>query len=292
MKRIIPLVAGCTFFTTLSLITVAAADPLESWTWRNPLPQGNPLTDVAFGNGTYVAVGPPSMVVTSTDGFHWLSQGLPTPVDDILDAVTYADVLFVGVGRTGSILTSADGKSWTNRSLNPFHHFSAVAYGNHRFVAVGQKTLESTQNFVTSEDGVAWSAGTIDVTAPLTGVTFGDGLFVAVGSDPFGLGAFATSPDGLTWTARDTPALTSVAYGNGRFVGVGGTDQGGPTVMVSTNGLDWVPQTVSGTRKAIAFGNGVFVATDGSFDTRAHVSPDGVTWQTHPFPNVEFAQGI
>jgi hypothetical protein len=168
-----------------------------------------------------------------------------------------------------------------------------VTYGSHRFVALGQTSLESDENIVTSEDGVTWVAGTIPVTTALTGVTFADGLFVAVGCDVSGNGSIATSPDGTNWTTREARGLNSVAYGNGRFVAVGGDAyNGGPNVLVSTNGLDWSTQNVSGTRKAITFGNGLFVATDGLFEAKVHVSSDGVTWETHAFPTVEFAQAI
>jgi hypothetical protein len=33
------------------------ADGLDTWTWRNPLPTGNGLSAIAYGNGQFVAVG-------------------------------------------------------------------------------------------------------------------------------------------------------------------------------------------------------------------------------------------
>jgi hypothetical protein len=42
----------------LTLAHVAlAGDPLDTWTWRNPLPAGSDLLHVACGNGKYVAFG-------------------------------------------------------------------------------------------------------------------------------------------------------------------------------------------------------------------------------------------
>jgi len=35
----------------------SSADPLDHWHWRNPLPQGNNLLGMAYGNCTFIAVG-------------------------------------------------------------------------------------------------------------------------------------------------------------------------------------------------------------------------------------------
>src|SRR5512136_2088465 len=44
------------------------SDPLDNWHWRNPLPQGNTLQGVTYGNGTFVAVGENGTILTSPDG--------------------------------------------------------------------------------------------------------------------------------------------------------------------------------------------------------------------------------
>ena len=40
------------------------------WEWRNPLPQGQSLDDVTYGNSMYVAVGG-GTILTSPDGLAW-----------------------------------------------------------------------------------------------------------------------------------------------------------------------------------------------------------------------------
>jgi hypothetical protein len=45
------------FFAFIGLSLTARSDALEKWQWRNPLPQGNPLYGVEYGNGKFVAVG-------------------------------------------------------------------------------------------------------------------------------------------------------------------------------------------------------------------------------------------
>lgn len=41
---------------------------LDNWHWRNPLPQGNTLFGVTYGNGTFVAVADYGTIITSPDG--------------------------------------------------------------------------------------------------------------------------------------------------------------------------------------------------------------------------------
>ena len=62
-------------FASLALATASGADSgAPWWTWRNPLPQGNQFTDVAFADGTYVAVGRGGTIFTSTDAVTWVSR--------------------------------------------------------------------------------------------------------------------------------------------------------------------------------------------------------------------------
>ena len=42
-----------------------------TWEWRNPLPQGNDLNSITFGNGRFVAVGTEGTVISSSNGRLW-----------------------------------------------------------------------------------------------------------------------------------------------------------------------------------------------------------------------------
>src|SRR5438094_693224 len=99
---------------------------------------------------------------------------------------------------------------------------NGVAYGNGRFVAVGNAGI-----ILASADGITWT----NVNSPFTntilyGAAYGGGSFVAVGywSIESGFSTILTSPDGFTWTER-TPGsvqtLWGAAYGDGQFVVVG-----------------------------------------------------------------------
>ncbi len=114
------------------------------------------------------------------------------------------------------------------------------------------------------------------------GLAYGNGVFVAT----FGWGAPGTlrrSVDGVTWDVveSDTPTYADVAFGNGKFVtnnsptkisadGITWTDGGSLDLDINTRAIQFVPH-----------GDGVFIVTGESGDTRDIVtSPDGVTW-TH-----------
>ena len=50
---------------TVCTVTHAAGDPLETWEWRNPLPQGDRLASVVYGNGRFVAASVVANVIRS-----------------------------------------------------------------------------------------------------------------------------------------------------------------------------------------------------------------------------------
>ena len=96
-------------FSTLIFLLICAqigraTDPLDTWTWRNPLPTGNTLNGIAYGNGQFVAVGVAGTIVTSADGVNWLLRQSGTQI--VLNAIAYGNGHFVAVGDHGTILQS------------------------------------------------------------------------------------------------------------------------------------------------------------------------------------------
>src|SRR5437867_8381045 len=79
------------------------ADPLDTWTWRNPLPTGNNLSAVTYGNGRFVAVGN-GTTLTSADGIEWV-QHRPG-IKDWGSGIVYGNGKFVVAGSY-AISTSA-----------------------------------------------------------------------------------------------------------------------------------------------------------------------------------------
>ncbi|MBX6351037.1 MAG: S-layer homology domain-containing protein [Clostridia bacterium] len=121
---------------------------------------------MAYGNGTYVAVGALETILTSTDdGDTWTlrheAQGTPANTG-YLQSVAFGNGKFVAVGYNNTILVSADdGLTWTTVSSysNPVYsgHFESVIFVDGRFVMAG-----TSGQVLTSEDGETWSpvAGT------------------------------------------------------------------------------------------------------------------------------------
>jgi subtilisin family serine protease len=257
---------GTTYGSDKTFTTSACPPPLENWHWRNPLPQGNTLNGVTYGNSTFMAVGYSGTILTSTDGASWTPRTSGTI--DRLYGVTYGGGTFMAVGEAGTIVTSPDGISWTLRTSGTLNNLWGVTYGGSTFVAVGDYGT-----ILTSPDGISWTLRTSGTLNNLWGVTYGGSTFVAVGWD----GTILTSPDGASWTPRTSGTidrLYGVTYGGGTFMAVGEAG----TILTSPDGASWTPQT-SGTIdwfRGVTYGGGTFVAvgSGGAILT----SPDGVSW--------------
>ena len=281
LSSVVLVLLACALCAICWDIRPASAAQLDNWVWRNPLPQGNSLNSIAYGNGIYVAVGSGGTILTSADGVTWTSRTSGTIED--LYGVTYGNGLFVAVGYYSSglpesnieppsaILSSSDGVTWTTNSFTSTTLYSSVTYGNGKFVAVGQHMGDSTAGYMTSSDGITWSEYDMGPSLPLTSVTYGNGVFVAVGYE----GYMYTSSDGVTWSRSYATNidLHGVTYGNGVFVAVG---RGG-TVLTSTDGVTFRTLGAgSNDLAAVTYGNGTFVAL--AYTGQTLTSPDGVTW--------------
>lgn len=124
--------------------------------------------------------------------------------------------------------------------------------------------------------GVTWTPVISNTTQYLHDVVFGNGLFVAMGA---GSTNYVTSPDGVTWTARNTGishgAIRNMIFANGRFVAVAGG-----AVITSTDGIIWSGVGVnpsSGDLWGIAYGNGLYVVSSVT-NGKIFTSPDLTTW--------------
>lgn len=87
-----------------------------AWT-RQSVPFSNYLENVTFGNGLYVAVGSPAIILISSNGVNWTNTS-PRGIESVaaeLDWVTVGNGTFIVVGYDGVVLTSRDGFNWTRR---------------------------------------------------------------------------------------------------------------------------------------------------------------------------------
>ena len=136
-----------------ALVCLAMALPASGqcgdWQFQNPTPQGNRLGGVAFGHGTFVAVGSAGTVLTSPDGVSWTPRLSNTSAD--LESVAWTGALFAAVGSGGASLTSPDGISWTGHGVGVSSPLHRISWAGAQFTAVGDGGA-----IVTSSDGAIW----------------------------------------------------------------------------------------------------------------------------------------
>lgn len=198
----------------------------SSWTRRHFL--GEELRDVAYGGGTFVAVGDAGTVWSSADGLSWSPESSGTAID--LEGVSYGAGGFVAVGSDSGggpvvVLSSADGENWTDRSTGAgtasWQGFYDVEFCNDRFLASGwfSKLRHSTDggtSFSTSQSG----------TQQVAAFAYGSGIYLAAGIDKDSSDADINliSTDGETWSVLSTPNQANrqaAVFFNGTFISVG-----------------------------------------------------------------------
>jgi hypothetical protein len=246
------------------------------------------LNGVTFGNGSFVAVGDGSagQIRSSVNGNDWVERVNGVQTTQPLRAVTFGKVTiggnladaFVAVGDGGAVYYSADAQTWNFTPSGTTAALNGVASGDGILVAAG---YEGTAKIIRSTTGLNWTTQT-GITAPnrLRGVTFGNHTFVAVGDG----NEIQSSPDGITWTHRNTPDeafqdlfFTSVAHGNNTFVAVALRG----AIFTSTDGQVWTARSFSPPPLLMAAGYGeLFVAVgwDHRGNSAIQTSTDGVLW--------------
>lgn len=253
-------------------------DPSYNWIARNKNNTGISFTSTTFVNGKFFAFHSTGFL-TSSDGITWTSNAISNT--NIL-RVAYGNSTYVAVGSGNTndrILTSPDGITWTPRTPSESGNLFSVAYGAGIFVAVN---FNGTNKVMTSPDGITWTSRTTPSAVGVQDVIFANGLFVTAALGGTG-GSVMTSPDGINWTLRSgANNITKLAYGNGLFVGTKFDTVGSEVtyVVTSPDGITWTQRTTpSGNWRAIAYGNGMFVANGAvSSAQRIMTSPDGITW--------------
>jgi hypothetical protein len=259
------------------------AGALDDWLWRNPLPQGNPVGAVWYGNGIFLTAGARGTLLISTNGTDWTLHRTPGTCGGIVEII-YAQGKYVAVGD--NIMTSTNAIDWVCRApANPEKYH--LAYGNGTFVATGPY-----DDIATSPDGITWTPRTLGICCNellnITDIAFGSGRFVIIGYPS----ATAVSTDGLTWPTN--AEIEAVTFGAGQFVAVGAQyheysypqfGQYELLMMRSTNGSSWDATLpwIRGRLYAATYGNGTFVAIGES--SSLLTSSDGfMTWTTQRFP--------
>jgi hypothetical protein len=260
---------------------ILSSSDLTNWTTAVDDPRSYGLSAIAYGNGTFVAAGMHGLIRTSTNHLDW-------PVDmqsltwlDNLFGIAYINNEFVaggdagispgGYGEDSPLLFSGPpgGNHWTRRPTGFYDGVEGLTYGQGRYVLISAFGVHVSTN------GIDWTGLGDPVGHQLTSITYANHLFVLTSL----IGGIATSPDGLTWTARTsgtTRDLWGAAYGNGGWVVVGSSGSGGVYVN-SSDGQTWTAHNFSAANlRNIVFGSGNFVMVGDS--GYAASSTNGTAW--------------
>ena len=172
--------------------------------------------------------------------------------------------------------------SWSTPTYNSnltYRIWTAMAYGNNKFVAIGERGDIST-----STDGTTWAAYSHNTNLgehDWYGLAYDGSKFVAVSWG----GYISTSTDGNTWTEAtyvenlgNCQGCHTLIYDGSKFIVIG---QAG-YVSTSTNGTTWTEAIDVENLESyltwicLAYGNNKYVvlANDGHVST----SMDGITW--------------
>ena len=237
------------------------------------------LRALAFGGGTFVAVGDSGIALTSSNALAWTSAS--TGITNSLFGVANGNGIFVAVGSAGIILTSADGVNWAPQSSGTIKQLTAVAWTPVGFVAVGRGAT-----ILASPDGTNWAAQTAATSADFIGVGSGFGqVYIGADANP---PAFFWSTNGSNWQYLNLAIYLQPDLFNGNFVAGNGTVLGVQIrgqFLRSTNGATWTSAMNNAGMVycfGLAFARGQFVTVGGNFQSPGRTigtSTNGLKWQ-------------
>lgn len=193
--------------------------------------------------------------------------------------IAYGNGKFVAVGDNGYITTSTNGTSWTTPKQVGTTRWLKVVYGNGKFFAI----TSSNKSIRSSTDGITWTDAVTMPSSP-NDIAYGDGkLVIACYSGKL----YTSTDDGKTWTntySYSTYTWKLVIYANGKFVAINSSNG---DAVYSEDGITWK----SGGHAAnsnyvisdIAFGNNKYVLVGNSSTNKGMVctSEDAITWKTN-----------
>jgi hypothetical protein len=217
--------------------------------WFQARDDGEDWSDVAWGDGRFVAVGGYyNTVALSDDGVNWQASRHSGDEGDRLACVAYGGGNFVAASTRGLIYSSPDGLTWEVSAppdLQQNEGFVSAVFGSGLFV------LGSTKGRIrTSADGRVWRWANADV--PSGGeihLTHGEPGFIAA---PLYQGYYEFSADGQTWeNISPAPgAFGQVWFVNGRYLAYDGFERynfatGRNLLYASEDGRRWTPEPES-----------------------------------------------
>lgn len=186
--------------------------------WATPKQvTSNPLYDIIFADGKFVAVGRYTLMY-STDGYDWTTVTSSALSSASLSEIAYGNGIFVVCDGFRSY-TSTDLATWNTGKTIGTTSLRTLTYGNGRFIATGNVGFCAS-----SEDGQTWTKLSTNLgNIAANRCAYGNGKFVISTG-----GTIYTSVDGANWTETTLTPLTAgylyvndLVYSKSRFVWIG-----------------------------------------------------------------------
>ncbi len=276
---------GGKFLAVGNGLAISSTDGV-SWT-AAPIGSSTPVfyaRSIAFGNGCYIASGflydrnfelhdPYLHLYLSTDGIAWTVCDGPSQGYSRFVSLCFAEGKFWSC-TDGMVYSSVDGTSWVSVVDVSSFVLSILPIGN-AIYAIENTSYGCDLDVFSLDANVAGRVQYSFYDTKVTHIAAGDGRFAVCGeyaaSFYYGDGSDFHPSDHFTWRS-----LGGATFGNGQFLVVDITG----AFYSSSDGMNWRPLStlygMSGPPVALAFGNGVFVLSDGH---SIWTSTDGVDWK-------------
>jgi RNA polymerase sigma factor (sigma-70 family) len=157
---------------------------------------------VIYADSQYVTVSEGGFIMTSPDGMSWTVRS--SPAKENLLGIFWDGHQFLAGGDRGTILSSPDGINWNACNSGSRINVYAFGYSGAGYVAVGNDGI------LVSGDSANWTAPANAPSVPFTACTWTGSEFLACGLGLDKNPTIYTSPDGNTWTLRDTNITASL----------------------------------------------------------------------------------
>jgi photosystem II stability/assembly factor-like uncharacterized protein len=212
----------------------------DAWSWRNPVPQGNDIVDLAFVDPNVGwGVGREGLVMKTTDGgLNWSIQATNTTRDLTAIAALSADTAFI-VGTGGTMLATDDGgQSWRTMPAGVAEDLAHVQFvdrstlwsagrrGTLRFSVNAGATWETTADGTSDWDATVPLTNAVDI-ARVRFLNRLDGCVLTTAQEATTL--YCTGDGGVTWRQRGQPfpgVARDIAFGRDLQTAVAAGDRG------------------------------------------------------------------
>lgn len=267
----------------------------NGFTWtRTASTQSNTNTSLQYINGKFVIVGV-GMVQYSSDGINWFASDNIQYIPSSINRLYKLGGKYLAATDRG-IYVSTDGTSFAVAGRSqPYYGIASIAYSGTLYVAMGICPTGGNHPlmFFKSTDGVTWTKGgeigtstatATTMSAATLDVVYANGNFIAAVTASSAQSVYHTiytSPDGVTWTPRNTPYTSTPVNGmasDGTTV-VAGTSNG---VMKSIDGgVTWTMLASTSAGANVMYSDGLWVFNLGTWAT--FTSTDLVSFSNVPY---------